>query len=66
VSVVPVMIVIVVRTLSAVLGVEQAGVALGLARIVSTRFPVWGPEFAAFMVRPQNPSHLYDRVEVLD
>eukprot|EP00884_Botryococcus_braunii_P017296 jgi/Botrbrau1/424/Bobra.110_2s0074.1 len=30
--------------------ITQAGVALGLARIASTRFPAWGPEFAALMM----------------
>ena len=28
----------------------QAGVALGLARTVLARFPVWGPDFYALMV----------------
>ncbi|KAK9830422.1 hypothetical protein WJX72_011685 [[Myrmecia] bisecta] len=30
--------------------VTQAGVALGLAKSVATRFPDWGPEFATIMV----------------
>ena len=29
----------------------QAGVAMGLAKTVSSRFPTWGPEFATLMVR---------------
>ena len=28
----------------------QAGVAMGLAKTVATRFPDWGPEFATLMV----------------
>lgn len=30
--------------------VMQAGVALGLARLVGTRFPDWGPHFQTYMV----------------
>jgi len=30
--------------------VTQAGVAMGLAKTVATRFPTWGPEFATLMV----------------
>ena len=30
----------------------QAGVALGLTKIVTQRFPGWGPDFAALMVAP--------------
>ncbi|KAK9793176.1 hypothetical protein WJX73_005312 [Symbiochloris irregularis] len=30
--------------------ITQAGVALGLTKIVSQRFPTWGPDFAALMV----------------
>ena len=34
----------------------QAGVAMGLAKTVSTRFPSWGPEFATLMVRTTLPA----------
>ena len=35
----------------------QAGVAMGLAKTVATRFPTWGPEFATLMVSALiNPS----------
>lgn len=30
--------------------VTQAGIALGLAKIVSSNFPTWGPNFATAMV----------------
>lgn len=36
-------------SLSSAVGV-QAGVAMGLAKTVATRFPEWGPEFATLMV----------------
>ena len=37
-------------TVCACAQVTQAGVALGLARTVLARFPVWGPDFYALMV----------------